>query len=174
MRSPLRLAAIAFEEDTDADIAAAETQLESLLPKILSNEAEQRSIPARKPLPEQLPRVGKVISSTSDSCPDYGHALRFIRDEVSERLDYIPASFVVNRYIRPQYSCDCCQKVVSAPVPAKIIPKGIPEVGLLTQVLVNKYRDYLPLYRQQHIFARAGVELSVSTLAGWGGQPPGH
>lgn len=158
-----------FEEDTDADIAAAESQLESLLPKSPSDEAEQRSIPARKPLPEQLPRVEKVISPASDSCPDCGHALRFIRDEVSERLDYIPARFVVNRYIRPQYSCDCCQTVVSAPVPAKIIPKGIPEVGLLTQVLVNKYRDYLPLYRQQHIFARAGVELSVSTLAGWVG-----
>ncbi|VFS46111.1 Transposase and inactivated derivatives [Budvicia aquatica] len=158
-----------FEEDTDADIAAAETQLESLLPKSPSDEAEQHSIPARKPLPEQLPRVEKVILPASDSCPDCGHALRFIRDEVSERLDYIPASFVVNRYIRPQYSCDCCQTVVSASMPTTIIPKGLPEVGLVTQVVASKYRDYQPLYRQSHIFARDGVEIPVSTLAGWVG-----
>lgn len=156
-----------FEEDTDADIAAAETQLENLLQKGRSDEAEHRSTPVRKPLAAHLPRVDKVIAPASDNCPDCGHTLRFIRDEISERLDYIPASFVVNRYIRPQYSCDCCQSVVSAPMPASIIPKGMPEVSLVTQVVISKYRDYQPLYRQNHIFARSGVEIPVSTQAGW-------
>lgn len=158
-----------FEEDTDADISAAETQLENLLPKGPVGEAEQRSTPVRKPLPGHLPRVDKVITPEPDNCPDCGHTLRFIRDEISERLDYLPARFVVNRYVRPQYSCDCCQTVVSAPMPANIIPKGVPEVGLVTQVVISKYRDYQPLYRQNHIFARSGVEIPVSTQAGWVG-----
>ncbi|WP_198530742.1 IS66 family transposase zinc-finger binding domain-containing protein, partial [Serratia sp. H1w] len=158
-----------FEEDTDADIAAAQTQLENLLPKGRSDEAEERSTPTRKPLAAHLPRVEKVIAPASDNCPDCGHSLRFIRDEISERLDYIPASFVVNRYVRPQYSCDCRQTVVSAPMPATLIPKGLPEIGLVTQVVISKYRDYQPLYRQSHIFARSGVEIPVSTQAGWVG-----
>lgn len=158
-----------FEEDTDADIAAAQTQLENLLQKDRSHGAEERSIPVRKPLAEHLPRIEKVIVPASDNCPDCGHTLRFIRDEISERLEYIPADFIVHRYVRPQYSCDGCQTVVSASMPANIIPKGVPEVGLVTQVVISKYRDYQPLYRQHHIFARSGVELPVSTLAGWVG-----
>lgn len=112
-----------FEED--ADIAAAENQLKNLLPKGPSDETEERTVPVRKPLAEHLPRVEKFIAPTSEDCPNCGHTLRFIRDQISERLDYIPASFVVNRYVRPQYSCDCCQTVVSAPMPATIIPKGL-------------------------------------------------
>lgn len=158
-----------FEEDTDADIAAAETQLASLLPTGPTDKAEAPSSPVRKPLAEHLPRLDKVIAPTSDHCLDYGNTLRFIRDEISERLDYIPARFVVNRYVRPQYGCDCCQTVISAPMPASIIPKGVPEVGLVTQVVISKYRDYQPLYRQHHIFARSGVDIPVSTLAGWVG-----
>jgi transposase len=158
-----------FEEDTDADIAAAETQLDRLLPKEESEKAEPRSAPVRKPLPEHLPRVDNVIAPASEHCPDCGHTLRFIRDEISERLDFIPARFVVNRYVRPQYSCDGCQTVVSAAPPATLIPKGVPEVSLVTQVVISKYRDYQPLYRQRHIFAREGVEFPVSTLAGWVG-----
>ncbi|PNM27170.1 IS66 family transposase [Yersinia enterocolitica] len=158
-----------FEEDTDADIAAAQTQLDALLPKDRSDEAEKRSTPVRKPLAEHLPHVEKVMAPTSDHCPDCGHTLRFMRDEISERLDYIPARFVVNRYIRPQYSCDGCQTVVSASLPATLIPKGLPEVGLVTQVVVSKYRDYQPLYRQHPIFTRSGVDIPVSTLAGWVG-----
>lgn len=88
---------------------------------------------------------------------------------MSEKLEYIPAHFVVNQYIRPQYGCTCCQRVVSGEMPAQIIPKGNAEASLAAQVVVSKYRDYLPLYRQQHIFARADVDLSVSTMAGWVG-----
>lgn len=139
----------------------AEAQLAHLLPEA----GEEKARPARKPLPEHLPREEIVIRPESCACPDCGHPLRRIRDKISERLDYIPAQFVVKRYVRPQYGCDDCQHVVSASLPAQIIPKGIPEPGLVAQVLVSKFCDRQPLYHQQQVFARAGVELPVSTLA---------
>ena len=105
----------------------------------------------------------------SDTCADCDVALHFIRDDISEKLEYIPARFVVNQYVRPQYGCPCCEKVFSGQMPAQLIPKGIAEASLVAQVVVSKYRDYQPLYRQQHIFARADVELPVSTMAGWVG-----
>lgn len=123
----------------------------------------------RKALPSHLPRIKKNISPALDTCADCGVALRFIRDEISEKLEYIPGRFVVNQYVRPQYGCPCCEKVFSGQMPAQIIPKGIAEASLVAQVVVSKYRDYQPLYRQQHIFARAEVELPVSTMAGWVG-----
>ncbi|WP_426009674.1 IS66 family transposase, partial [Enterobacter kobei] len=160
-----------FEEDTDADIAAAETQLNTLLQQDTKEGAEKSSAsrPVRKALPSQLPRVKKIIPPVSDTCVDCNVALRFIRDEISEKLEYIPARFVVNQYVRPQYGCPCCEKVFSGQMPAQLIPKGIAEASLVAQVVVSKYRDYQPLYRQQHIFARADVEIPVSTMAGWVG-----
>ncbi|EGD3970332.1 IS66 family transposase [Salmonella enterica] len=154
-----------FEEDADADIASAETQLARLLPE----PEEKKARPVRKILPEHLVREETVIGPDSCACPDCGQPLRHIRDEISERLDYIPAQFVVKRYVRPQYGCEGCQRVVSGRLPAQIIPKGIPEPGLVAQVLVSKFCDRQPLYHQQQVFARAGVELPVSTLAGWVG-----
>ncbi|EAU6351828.1 IS66 family transposase [Salmonella enterica] len=160
-----------FKEDTEADIAAAETQLNALLQQEIKDDEEKSlaSRPVRKALPSQLPRVKKTIPPTSDICAECDVALRFIRDEISEKLEYIPARFVVNQYVRPQYGCPCCEKVFSGQMPAQLIPKGIAEASLVAQVVVSKYRDYQPLYRQQHIFARAEVELPVSTMAGWVG-----
>ncbi|OXU08825.1 hypothetical protein B9P84_26945 [Citrobacter braakii] len=154
-----------FEEDADADIASAQAQLARLLPE----PEEKKTCPIRQPLPAHLPRKETVIRPHACACPDCGQLLRHIRDEISERLDYIPARFVVTRYVRPQYGCDGCQRVVSGSLPAQIIPKGIPEAGLVAQVLVSKFCDRQPLYHQQQVFARAGGELSVSTLAGWVG-----
>ncbi|ADU72359.1 IS66 family transposase [Pantoea sp. At-9b] len=161
-----------FEEDVDTDIAATEVRLRTLLQPDDAGETRPALRPVRKPLPAHLPRVVKTIEPAStDDCPDLGcpGMLRHIRDEVSEKLEYIPAHFVVNQYVRPQYGCTCCQRVVSGDVPAQIIPKGNAEASLAAQVVVSKYRDYLPLYRQRHIFARADVDLSVSTMAGWVG-----
>lgn len=159
-----------FEEDADADIAAAEVQLRKLLGQNESEEKTPVSRPVRKPLPVHLPRITKILEPAStESCPDCHGSLRFIRNETSEKLDYIPARFVVNQYVRPQYSCTCCQRVVSGEMPAQLIPKGLAEVSLVAQVVISKYRDYQPLYRQQHIFARTDVELPVSTMAGWVG-----
>lgn len=161
-----------FEEDMDTDIAATEIRLRKLLPPDDTGETKSASRPVRNPLPASLPRVVKTIEPVStEDCPDpeCPGKLRHIRDEVSEKLEYIPAHFVVNQYVRPQYGCTCCQQVVSGDMPAQIIPKGNAEASLIAQVVVSKYRDYLPLYRQQHIFARADVDLSVSTMAGWVG-----
>lgn len=110
-----------FEEDVDADIAAVEAQLDTLLP---AEEKAAPDRPARKPLPAHLPRVTKTIEPAStESCPDCQGALRHIRDEVSEKLEYIPARVVVNQYVRPQYGCTCCQRVVSGDMPAHLSRK---------------------------------------------------
>lgn len=89
------------------------------------------------------------MSTSGCACPDCGQPLRHILDEISERLEYIQAQFVVKRYVRPQYSCDDCQRVVSGRLPAQIIPKSILEPGLVAQVLVSKFCDRQPLYHQQ-------------------------
>lgn len=161
-----------FEEELDTDIAATEVRLRKLLQPDDAGEKKSTSRPVRKPLPGSLPRIIKTIEPAStENCtdPECPGKLRHIRDEVSEKLEFIPAHFVVNQYVRPQYGCTCCQRVVSGETPAQIIPEGNAEASLAAQVVVSKYRDYLPLYRQQHIFARAGVDLSVSTMAGWVG-----
>ena len=153
-----------FEEDVDTDIAEISAHLDSLLPRT-GDEEKTATPPVRKPLPSHLPRAEKVIPPAEERCPDCDEPLHFIRDEVSEKLEYIPAQVVVRRYIRPQYSCPCCQKVFSGKMPAHILPKSAVEPSVIAQVVISKYTDHLPLYRQQHIFARMGVELPVSTMA---------
>ncbi|MFI3014225.1 IS66 family transposase [Klebsiella aerogenes] len=154
-----------FEEDVDADIAAVEAQLDTLLPV---EEKIAPEHPARKPLPSHLPRKIKTIEPAStEDCPDPQCAgkLRHIRDEVSEKLEYIPARVVVNQYVRPQYGCTCCQRVVSGDMPAHIIPKGVAEPSLIAQVVISKYCDHMPLYRQQPVLARSDIHLPISTMA---------
>ena len=103
---------------------------------------------------------------TTEGC---GCTLKRIGEDVSEKLDYTPGLFTVERHIRGKWACAKCQTLTQAPVPAQIIDKGIPTAGLLAQVLVAKYADHLPLYRQEGIFARAGMALPRSTLAQWVG-----
>ena len=156
-----------FEEDVDADIAA----IEAHLPQNADEKKSPSSRPVRKPLPANLERVTRVIEPESTGCcPGFKGELRHFRDEICEKLEYTPARFVVNQYIRPQYNCPACEKVFSGQMPPQIIPKGIAESSLVAQVVVSKYRDrdYQPLY-QQHIFARADIELPISTMAGWVG-----
>ncbi|EMK7036528.1 IS66 family transposase zinc-finger binding domain-containing protein [Salmonella enterica subsp. enterica] len=114
------------------DIASTETQLACLLSEL---EEKQTSL-VRKPLPTYLPREETVIKPDSCAYPDCGQPLHHIRDEISERLDYVHTKFVVKRYIRLQYSCDGCQHVVSGRLPAQIIPKGIPEPCLVWSACV--------------------------------------
>ncbi len=135
-----------FEEDVDADIAAVEAQLDKLLP---AEEKAAPERPARKPLPAHLLRVTKTIEPASvESCPDCKGVQRHIRDEMSEKLEYIPARVVVNRYVRPQYGCTCCQRVVSGDMPAHIIPKGVAEPSFIAQLVISKHCDHMLLYRQ--------------------------
>lgn len=132
-----------FEEDVDADIAEISAHLDKLLPQT-GDEEKTTTRPVRKPLPSPLPRAEKVIPPAEERCPDCDAPLHFIRDEVSEKLEYIPAQVVVNRYIRPQYSCPCCEKVFSGKMPAHILPKSAVEPSVIAQVVISKYTDHLP------------------------------
>jgi transposase len=107
--------------------------------------------------------------STSCTTVSCGCALKRIGEDVSEKLDYTPGLFTGERHIRGKWACAKCQTLTQALVSAQIIDKGIPTAGLLAQVLVAKYADHLPLYRQETIFARASMALPRSTLAQWVG-----
>ncbi|HEX3142227.1 MAG TPA: IS66 family transposase, partial [Rhizobacter sp.] len=125
--------------------------------------------PARRPLPEHLSRT-TVIHEAARMCPHCGGALRPLGEDVTEVLDYVPASFRVIRHVRPKFSCRVCESITQAPAPEMPIRRGRATAGLLAHVLVAKFADHLPLYRQSEIYARAGVELERSTLADWVGQ----
>ena len=124
--------------------------------------------PVRKPLPEHLPRE-QVVHQPPCVCPDCGGALRRLGEDVSEVLEYIPAHFKVVRHVRPKLSCANCQRIVQAAAPSRPIARGLAGPGLLAHVLVAKYADHLPLYRQAQIYARQGLDLDRSTLADWVG-----
>jgi len=125
--------------------------------------------PARRPLPEHLPRQTQRHEPKESACPDCGGALSKLGEDVSEMLEYVPASFFVVRHVRPKLSCTKCDHIVQAAAPTRPIARGIAGPGLLAHVLVSKYADHLPLYRQSEIYARHGVELERSTLADWVG-----
>ncbi|MGA3133793.1 MAG: IS66 family transposase [Terracidiphilus sp.] len=131
--------------------------------------SKRRSRPVRKPLPEDLPREVITHLPAHSNCPDCGGALRQFGEDVSEQLERIPATFKVIRHVRPKFACAGCQSVIEAPAPARPIDRGLPGPGLLAHVLVSKYADHLPFYRQSQIYAREGVDLDRSTLAGWVG-----
>lgn len=128
----------------------------------------ERGRPARKPLPEHLPRE-QVVHPAACACPDCGGALRRIGEDVSEVLEYVPEHFKVVRHVRPKLSCADCQRIVQASAPSRPIARGLAGPGLLAHVLVAKYADHLPLYRQAQIYARQGIDLDRSTLADWVG-----
>src|SRR5256885_4456427 len=124
--------------------------------------------PARRPLPEHLQRED-MIHPALCTCPTCGGALRRIGEEITETLDYVPGRFKVIRHIREKLSCRACDSIVAAPAPDHAIARGRASAGLLAHIVVSKYDDYLPLYRQAEIFAREGVNLETSTLSGWVG-----
>jgi transposase len=125
--------------------------------------------PARRPLPDHLPRQTQTHAPKEPACPDCGGALRKLGEDVSEMLEYVPASFFVVRHVRPKLSCTKCDHIVQAAAPSRPIERGIAGPGLLAHVLVAKYADHLPLYRQSEIYARQDIELERSTLADWVG-----
>jgi transposase len=156
-----------IEETVEADIAAIEEELQALAPTA-KPPVPARQQPKRAALPAGLPRVEIHHEPDSSTC-GCGCQLKRIGQDVSEKLDYTPGVFTVEAHIRGKWVCQDCETLVQAPVPAQIIDKGIPTAGLLAQVLVAKYSDHLPLYRQERIFGRAGVEIPRSTLAQWVG-----
>jgi len=125
----------------------------------------------RGSLPAHLKRIEQLIDVENKACPCCSGALHQIGEDVSERLDVVPTTFRVLVTRRPRYGCRACESaVVQAPAPARIVESGIPTEALIAQVLVSKYADHLPLYRQAQIYARQGIQLDRSTLADWVGR----
>ena len=152
-------------EDLDVDIA----QVEARLPAS-SSRAPDTELARRRPrLPDHLPREDIELGLGTHVCPCCGGALHAIGETVSEMLDYVPARLRVLRVRRPKYGCRACGTIHQTAAPERPIAKGLATPGLLAHVLVSKYCDHLPLYRQTQIFARHGVEIDRSTLANWVG-----
>lgn len=125
----------------------------------------------RGSLPAHLPRIEMTVDLDNKACPCCGNELHRIGEDMSERLDIIPAQFRVLVVRRPKYACRACEDVVvQSPAPARLIEGGLPTEATVAQVLVSKYADHLPLYRQAQIYARQGVNLDRSTLADWVGR----
>ncbi len=154
-------------EDLEANQAAADPLPIQPAAVALNSKAPRK--PARRPLPEALPRETETIAPKQDACPDCGCKLHLLGEDVTEMLEYIPARFKVIRTVRPKTSCSCCSRSLQAPAPSRPIHRGIAGPGLLAHVLVSKYSDHLPLYRQSEIYEREGLDPDRSTLADWVG-----
>ncbi len=154
-----------LDESIDADIEAIALEIEALkLPSVPALKEK----PRRVALPASFPRR-EVVHEPDETHCNCGCSLERMGEDVSEKLDYTPGVFEVERHIRGKWVCRRCERLVQKPVPPHVIDKGIPTAGLLAQVLVAKYADHAPLYRQESIFERAGLALSRSTLAQWVG-----
>jgi transposase len=156
--------ALAFE-DLDTDVAAAEADQD---PKVTPDPSSGAQ-PKRKPLPEHLPREDVLLDIAGENCSCCGGVLHVIGESVSEMLDWVPAQLRVVRITRPKYACRTCGTLTQTAAPERPIAGGLATPALLAQVLVSKYCDHTPLYRQSQILARHGVDLGRSTLAGWVG-----
>ncbi len=161
-------------------------QLELRLEELESNRSERESTPpeaasvpagstastakpTRRALPDHLPRQTRTHVPKETVCPQCQGELRKLGEDVSEMLEYVPSSFVVIRHVRTKLSCTKCDCIVQAEAPSRPIERGLAGPGLLAHVLVSKYCDHLPLYRQSEIYARQSVELERSTMADWVG-----
>lgn len=149
----------------DEEVAAARDEKPTPSERDVS---EEGSKPKRRPLPPELLRNEEVLSP-GETCA-CGGKLRKLGEDVSEELEYIPGRFVVNRIVRPRLACSRCEAIVQAPLPSRPIERGRPGPGLLAHVLVSKYADHLPLYRQSGIYEREGIDLDRSTLSDWVGR----
>lgn len=151
-------------EDLAADLADAEATASRIAGK-----QDRPSVQAdeRLSLPDHLPREDRILELQTEACPCCGGALHLIGETVSEMLDHVPARLRVIRIQRPKYGCRSCGTIHQAPAPERPIAKGLATPALLSHVVISKYCDHLPLYRQSQIFARQGVTLNRSTLANW-------
>jgi transposase len=159
-------------EDLEQAVAAAEAAQEEVAARSSTprppRAARRRNLGA---LPAHLPRVEVLVDVEDKSCPCCGGAMHPIGEDTSEMLDLVPAQLRVKVIRRPRYGCRACgEAVVQASAPERPITGGMATEALLAHVLVAKYADFLPLYRQSQIFARQGIELDRSTLCDWVGR----
>ncbi|MDZ5454815.1 IS66 family transposase [Labrys sp. ZIDIC5] len=160
---------LSLEEVEQAD-ASQEAEDEAASPARKIERASKRRA-NRGSLPAHLPRIETLVDIDDKSCPCCSSPLHVIGEDRAERLDIIPAQFRVLVVRRPKYACRVCEEVVvQAPAPARLIEGGIPTKATVAQILVSKYANHLPLYRQAQIYARQGVSLDRSTLADWVGR----
>jgi transposase len=159
----LELAIETLEEDNAQRLAAIPAVAEAI-----ETAAERSAKPARRPLPEHLPRE-EIVHPGACTCPQCGGALHKIGADVTETLDYVPGRFKVVRHVREAFACRACEIVVQTPAPHHTIARGRAGPGLLAHIVVSKFDDHLPLYRQAEIYARDGISLETSTLSGWVG-----
>ena len=155
-------------EDTETALGLVAASLDAVA--VTPREPRQRKT-NRGCLPAHLERVEQIVDIDNKACGCCGGALHVIGEDIAERPDVVPATFRVFVTRRPRYGCRGCEAApVQAPAPAHIIDGGLPSEALVAHVLVSKYADHLPLYRQAQIYARQGVELDRSTLADWAGR----
>jgi transposase len=139
----------------------------------LAQQSDSRP-PARAPkprreFPEHLPLETRTIMPRESSCPDCGGELKTLGEDSSDMLELEEVRFKVIRQVRPKRACACCDTIVQAPAPTRPIERGMVGPGLLAHILVSKYSDHIPLYRQSEIYARQGVPLDRSLMAQWVG-----
>ena len=155
-------------DDIEPDQAAATTARDDVVADMPGADGEGlKQKPKRRPLPAHLPRDCQTFAPASTDCPCCGEPMRKMAEDAREVLDYLPASFIVRRQVIEKFSCRDCGKVVEGEPPDNPIAKGAAGPGLLAHVLVSKYADALPLYRQSAIYARQDIDLARSTMAGW-------
>jgi len=155
-------------EDIEMGLAAAEAEAEAATPK---QQRKPRAPHKRGALPAHLPRIEIVVDIEDKTCPCCGEALHMIGEDCAERLDVIPAQHRVLVTRRPKYACRSCEEgVMQAPAPARLIEGGLPTEAMIAHMLVQKYADHLPLYRQWQILARQGIEIDRSILSDWAGR----
>jgi transposase len=157
-------------EEVEQVVASGDAEAEAAKPAERAHRAAKRRL-NRGALPPHLPRIEMVVDVEDHTCPCCRNALHRIGEDRSERLDIIPAQLRVLVVRRPKYACRACEEVVvQAPAPARLIEGGLPTEATVAQVLVSKYADHLPLYRQAQIYARQGLMLDRSTMADWVGR----
>src|SRR6201996_2746256 len=162
-------------EQLDRELVQMQLSIEDLEASLAEKPLEVRpapkealKMPARRPLPAELARE-EILHENPCACPDCGGKLRPLGEDVSEMLEYVPSHFKVIKHVRLKLSCASCQRIVQPLAPSRPIERGLAGPGLLAHVLVAKYCDHLPLYRQSQIYAREGIDLDRSTLADWVG-----
>src|SRR5438309_1141339 len=156
-------------EDVEQTAACDDATADQAAPAERTARAHKRRI-NRGSLPAHLPRIEIVVDIADKTCPCCKDKLHRIGEDKSERLDLVPAQFRVLVTRRPKYACRTCEDgVMQALAPARLIEGGVPTEATVAQVLVSKYADHLPLYRQAQIYARQGINLDRSTLADWVG-----
>jgi transposase len=169
----LQLALDDLQENVDAGPETPEPVVGAKDASTVPSQQDARVVPFRRAprtFPAHLPREIVTHEPASCTCAECGAAMRKLGEDISEMLDFVPGYMRVLRHIRPKLSCPKCSQVVQAPAPSRPIERGIPTASLLAHVVVSKYADHTPLYRQCAIFRRAGVELDRATLAAWTGQ----